>query len=490
MSLGIETLIVKFSIICLFLTVFLGGCAYATKSKNRSQLNLIQKDKTIEIFITAKNTSDRLSPKQAPVYINNSGIKASITIEPQNKFQQIAGFGGAFTESAAYALSKLTPDKRQEVLKAYFDPINGLGYTLCRTHINSCDFSLENYCYTNGVKDVELKNFSVERDKKLLIPLIRDASAISGDKIKLLASPWSPPAWMKTNGRMNWGGRLKPEFAGAWAKYFIEYIKAYEDEGIEIWGVTVQNEPASFAKWDSCMYSAKEERDFVKNYLGPAIANSDFNEVKIIIWDHNKNKIDSRAAGVLNDPDTAKYVWGTGYHWYSGEYFGKLDKVNKKFADKKLLATEGCIINGPKIGSWKTGEKYGHNILGDLNHYAVGWIDWNIVLDQNGGPNHAKNFCDAPVIADGRSNAVFYNSSFYYLGHFSKFIRPGAVRIGCKANNRKLEATAFLNTDGRIAVVIMNSTNKPIDFTLGCNDEIIPLFSPAHSIQTVIVAGR
>lgn len=159
-----------------------------------------------------------------------------------------------------------------------------------------------------------------------------------------------PPAWMKTNGRMNWGGRLKQEFAPVWAKYFIEYIKAYASEGINIWGLTVQNEPASFLRWDSCMYSAEQERDFVKNHLGPALAQSDFKDVKIIIWDHNKNIIDKRAAGVLSDPEAAKYVWGTGYHWYSGEYFDKLEKVNKMFPDKTLLATEGCIENGPKIG--------------------------------------------------------------------------------------------------------------------------------------------
>jgi len=440
----------------------------------------------VTAYITDRDTGDRLAKKQTVAFEKQGGMAATILIDSAVKFQEIEGFGGAFTEAGAYALSKVSPEKRAEVIKAYFDPVNGLGYSLCRTHINSCDFSLNNYAYDEVAGDTELKNFSIERDKKLLILFIKDAMAVPGARFKIFASPWSPPAWMKTNGEMNHGGKLKPEYAGVWARYFAEYIKAYAKEGINIWGVTVQNEPAAVQSWDSCIYSAEEERDFVKNHLGPILAGENLDKVKIMIWDHNKDIIIERVTGVLSDPNAAKYVWGVGFHWYGGEHFDKLSELNRMYPDKKLLFTEGCVERGPKVGSWDTGERYGHNIIGDLNHFAVGWVDWNMVLNEQGGPNHVGNFCDAPVIADGNSNTLVYESSFYYLGHFSKFIRPGAVRISCAVNNPSLEATAFLNTDGRIAVVVMNPTNNAIEFTIGRNEEVAKLNSPAHSIMTLL----
>jgi glucosylceramidase len=443
-------------------------------------------DTIIAVYVTAKDTGDRLARKRDVVCDKQQGKTPTILVERATKFQQIEGFGGAFTESAAYALSRISADKRDEVIRAYFDPANGLGYSLCRTHINSCDFSLSNYAYDEVAGDTELNHFSIDRDRKLLIPLIKDAMAVPGAKFKILASPWSPPGWMKTNNQMNNGGKLKPEYAGTWAKYFAKYIKSYGTNGIEIWGVTVQNEPAAVQTWDSCIYSAEEERDFVKNHLGPTLASENLGRVKILIWDHNKDIIIQRAEGVLSDLNAAKYVWGVGYHWYGGEHFDKLDFLNKKYPDKKLLFTEGCVERGPRIGSWDTGERYGHNIIGDLNHFAVGWIDWNMVLNELGGPNHVGNFCDAPVIVDSNSNTITYESSFYYLGHFSKFIRPGAVRVACAVRNPCLQATAFCNKDGQIAVVAMNKTNDAIEFTLGHEEQIAKLTSPAHSIMTLI----
>ncbi len=478
--------IYKCSFIVAAVAIVVTGRGYAEIANSSAPEGVREKGGTIKVYLTAKDTGDRLAEKMPVALEKGNGASATISIDPAVRFQEIVGFGGAFTEAAAYALSKIGPEKRAEVIRAYFDPVEGLGYSLCRTHINSCDFSLDNYCYTNGICDTELKDFSIERDEKLLIPLIRDAMATAGVPLKILASPWSPPAWMKTNGKMNHGGKLKPEYAGTWAKYLAKYIEAYSKEGIDIWGITIQNEPGSRQRWDSCTYSAEEERDFVKNYLGPTLSNENLGKVKIIVWDHNKNSIVERAAGVLSDPEAAKYVWGVGFHWYRGEHFDNLDKLNGMYPDKKLLSTEACIENGPRIGAWHTGEKYGHNIIGDLNHFAVGWVDWNIALDERGGPNHARNFCDAPVIADGRSNSIIYSSSFYYLGHFSKFIRPGAVRIGCTVNNPALEATAFLNVDGRIAVVVMNATRKEVGFTVGYGENIASLCSPAHSIQTLI----
>jgi glucosylceramidase len=446
----------------------------------------------LEVHVTARDTGERLTARPAlPLRKGVTGAaKTVITLDPQQTFQSIEGFGGAFTEAAAYTLSRIRPELRSQVLRAYFDPKVGIGYTMCRTHINSCDFSLGNYAYNETPGDYALKQFDISRDKRWLIPMIKDAQAVPGARFRMLASPWSPPAWMKTTGRMNLGGKLKPECRDAWALYFAKYIEAYAAEGINIWGVTIQNEPAATQTWDSCIYTAEEERDFVRDHLGPTLAKRGHGDVKILIWDHNKEILYERAAPTFLDPQAAKYVWGVGFHWYTGDHFDQLEKVHKAFPQAKLLFTEGCQEGGLHLTDWAVGERYGHDIIGDLNHWAVGWIDWNMVLDERGGPNHVNNLCDAPIIADTVRNKLYFENSYYYLGHFSKFIRPGAVRIGCVVNNPDLETTAFRNPDGRIAVVTMNRTDDPIDYRLQIGDEAVESGSPAHSITTLRFAGE
>lgn len=257
--------------------------------------------------------------------------------------------------------------------------------------------------------------------------------------------------------------------------------------GIPIWAITVQNEPDAVQRWDSCIYSNTEERDFLKFYLGPALAEQGLSHVKIIVWDHNKDILVDRIATILSDPAAAKFVWGIGFHWYAGTFFENLTKVHSFFPEKNLIATEGCHEGGVKPNSWQTGETYGHAIIGDLNNWSVGWVDWNMVLDETGGPNHANNFCDAPIIADTKNNRLDLHSSYFYLGHFSKFIRPGAIRIGCLTNCDKLETTAFQNQNGLIAAVVMNRTDEKIDFTLKIKSGSAKLFSPPHSIQTLLI---
>ncbi|MHC5096700.1 MAG: glycoside hydrolase family 30 protein [Planctomycetota bacterium] len=446
-----------------------------------------QPSNSVKVVVTAKNTTDRLT-EQEPIAFADVAIAMgeTITIDESKTYQSITGFGGSFTEATAYTLSKLTPDKRAEVIKAYFDPKDGLGYTLCRTHINSADFSLGNYAYSEVDGDFELKHFDISRDKKWLIPMIKDAMAVEGSEFKLFSSPWSPPAWMKTNGQMNYGGQLKEECRDVWARYYARYIKEYAKEGITIWGLTVQNEPAATQTWDSCIYSAEEEGAFVRDHLGPTLEEEGLADVKIIVWDHNKDLIYERAEPILSDPEAAKYVWGVGFHWYSGDEFENLAKVHDAFPTTNLLFTEGCQEGGVRLGAWDLGERYAHDIIGDLNNWTVGWVDWNMVLDERGGPNHVDNLCDAPVIADTTRNDVYYQNSFYYLGHFSKYIRPGAVRVGSSATNEALEVTAFKNPDNSIAVVVMNRTDEAINFNLKANGKTAVSSSPAHSIMTMV----
>ena len=475
----------KALVICLVsLLSLLAGCK--SKTEQRAEPAVIE-SKTIQIIVTAKDTGDRLTEKQSIAFADFAiTMGETISIDESKTYQSITGFGGSFTEATAYTLSKLSPDKRAEVIKAYFDPIEGNGYTLCRTHINSADFSLGNYAYNEVDGDFELKHFDISRDKKWLIPMIKDAMAVEGSEFKLFSSPWSPPAWMKTNGQMNYGGQLKEECRDVWARYYARYIKEYAKEGIPIWGLTVQNEPAATQTWDSCIYSAEEEGAFVRDHLGPTLEKEGLADVKIMVWDHNKDLIYERAEPILSDPETAKYVWGVGFHWYSGDEFENLAKVHDAFPTTNLLFTEGCQEGGVRLGAWDLGERYAHDIIGDLNNWTVGWVDWNMVLDERGGPNHVDNLCDAPVIADTTRNDVYYQNSFYYMGHFSKYIRPGAVRVGSSATHEALEVTAFKNPDNSIAVVVMNRTDEAINFNLKTNGKTAVSSSPAHSIMTLV----
>ena len=438
-------------------------------------------------YCTAKGTEERLK-ELSPLEFSDKSREieqTTITVNTQKTYQTIEGFGGAFTEAAATTFYKMSPKIQEEILNAYFNPAEGNGYTLCRTHINSCDFSLGNYAYTEVDGDIDLKHFSIEHDRQSLIPLIKSASSVDGAEFKLLASPWSPPAWMKTNGKMNSGGKLKPEYHNTWAKYYARYIKEYAKEDISIWGISVQNEPEAIQTWDSCVYSADEERDFVKNHLGPVLEKEGLSNIKIIIWDHNRNYMYQRAKTVFDDPEASKYVWGTGFHWYDGDNFDNLQLLHDAYPDKKLLFTEGCQEGGLHLGSWDLGERYAHSMINDLNRWCVGFTDWNLILNEEGGPNHVGNYCSAPIIADTKTDKLHYQNSYYYIGHFSRFIKPGAKRVISCSSMDELETTAFINKDGSIAVVILNRTGNDINFALEIENKLTETDIAKHSIKTI-----
>jgi len=448
---------------------------------------------TASVYLTAKNTSNRLANTQqlplnlkAPEPDENFPV---VILDPAKTFQTIVGFGGALTDAAAETFYKLPESRQQEILTAYFDRDKGIGYSLCRTHINSCDFSSSSYAYDDVKNDTLLSNFSIENDKEFRIPFIKAAIKATGNQLALFASPWSPPAWMKSNNDMLHGGILLPQYYRVWANYYVRFMKAYKNEGVPFWGLTVQNEPMATQTWESCIYSAADERDFVKNFLGPALVNSEFKDTKLMIWDHNRGVMYQRAQTVLDDKDAAKYVWGTGFHWYVGDHFDNVKRVKEAWPDKNLLFTEGCNypFNIDSLDEWHWGENYGRSMVNDLNNGANGWVDWNVLLDETGGPNHVNNFCMAPVIGDTRNGQIHYMNSFYYLGHFSKFIRPGAKRIICSTNDDDFLATAFINPDGTIATVVLNLTGKDKNFQVWMDNKSVNTLSPAHSILTMIL---
>lgn len=415
----------------------------------------------------------------------------AINIFPEITFQTFRGFGGAFTEAAAHVYGRMGEDKRNGIIEDYFGE-SGLRYNMGRIHMNSCDFALSNYTYIEE-GDTELTTFDISHDHKEILPMIKAAQRKAGKKIGFLMSPWSPPAFMKTNNDMNHGGSLKPEYAEAWARYFVKFILAYREQGVDIDYLTVQNEPMAVQTWDSCIYTAKEEGSFVRDYLGPALEQSGLGEIGIFVWDHNKEEAVLRFRDVLFDKEVARYVRGEALHWYTGDHFEAIELVKKLYPDKEFFFTEGCVEYSrfADSGEVQKAEMYAHDILGNINAGISASLDWNLLLDEKGGPNHVGNFCAAPIMASAGQDSYEKRLSYYYIGHFSRYIQSGARRIGTTRYTDALEVTSFVNPDGGRAVVILNRTDSEIPYTLrewnqdkNCYMGIEYNISP-HSIQTL-----
>jgi glucosylceramidase len=442
----------------------------------------------------------------------------NININPNEKFQTLTGFGGAFTESSAYLLNRLSEGNRKKIMQAYFSE-NGANYSLTRTHINSCDFSLKHYAYAMVDGDKNLDHFSIDEDKKNnLIPMILEAKSISKNGFKIIASPWTAPPWMKDNKA--WvGGKLLPEYNVTWALYFSKYIDEYKKEGINIWGLTVENEPhGNGNNWESMLFSPKEMTDFVQNYLGPKLEKDGKGNVKILGYDQNRAGLQEWVDEMYRDKNSSKYFSGTAIHWYEStyDYFpDALQYAHNKAPNKYLIETEGCVDS--EIPKWKDDKwywekeatdwgwdwaseqdkhlhpkyapvhRYATDIIGCLNNWVDGWIDWNMVLDKQGGPNWFKNWCIAPIIVDPDKDEVYFTPLYYTMAHFSKFIRPNAVKIGCNIDNKELMATAVSNPDESIALVIFNPTEQIQTIKIHFNNQLKTISINANALQTVMI---
>ena len=451
-----------------------------------------------KVYTTTNNNNVKLQLTDSVSFLNLKQpleTEVAIIVDPSKQFQTFLGIGAALTDAAAETFYKLPKTQQDKFMEAYFNSEKGIGYTLARTIIHSCDFSSESYTYVEE-GDAELKTFNIEHDQKFRLPFTKLAIEAAGGKLTMYASPWSPPAFMKTNNDMLLGGKLKADFYQPWANYYAKFIKAYEAEGIPIWGLTIQNEPMAKQIWESCIYTAEEERDFLKNYLGPTLEKEGLGDKKIIVWDHNRDLLYQRANVILNDPEAAKYAWGVGFHWYEDwkdgtPMYKNVAEVNEAYPSKNLIFTEGCNEkydlsrienNDPKLA-----ERYGKSMINDFNNGTVAWTDWNILLDETGGPNHVGNLCFSPVHGNTQTGELTFTNSYYYIGHFSKFIKPGAKRISTGTSANHLIATSFLNTDGSIVIVALNSSDNAVDYMLNIADKTGGLNIPAHSIQTIIL---
>ncbi|MFV8324850.1 glycoside hydrolase family 30 protein [Flavobacterium sp. ZS1P14] len=464
------------------------------KSKMKPQPFAV-KDKTVTVYTTADGTNLRLTKTDNLQFTDLKQpleTQLCVFVNPGKTFQTFLGIGGAITDASAEVFAKLTKENQKEFLEAYYDKEKGIGYSIIRTNIQSCDFSSGSYTYVDE-GDASLKSFTIAHDKEFRIPLIKKAIAAAGGQATVYVSPWSPPAFMKDTKDMLRGGRLLPEFYQSWANYYVKFINSYQKEGIPVWGLTIQNEPMAKQKWESCIYTAEEERDFLKNYLGPTLKKVGLGDKKIIVWDHNRDLLAQRASTILDDPEANKYVWGIGFHWYESwsggdSMFENVGKVNEMYPEKNLIFTEGCVekFDAKNLQLWANGERYGESMIHDFNNGTVGWTDWNVLLDENGGPNHVGNFCFSPLHGDTKTGALIYTPSYYFIGHFSKFIGKNAKRISSVASQSFLITTSFFNQDGKVVTVVMNKTAKKLKYNLCIGTKATEVAILPHAIQTLV----
>ena len=472
------------------------------------------KDNTLVVSVyETSEAGNKLTKLTSFVEVKNTSI---IKINPDSTFQTITGFGGAFTESSAYLLNKLSKEKRDTVIQAYFSS-EGVNYSLTRSHMNSCDFSISQYSYSPVENDMELKHFTIEDDKDDLIPFIKDAMKASTDGFKIFGSPWTAAPWMKDNNK--WvGGKLLPKYYDTWALFFSKYVDAYKKEGIDIWGFTVENEPLGNGNnWESMHYSPDEMTNFVQNHLGPKLE-ADGHDVKILGYDQNREHLNEWVDSMYKDEASSKYFDGTAIHWYASTYEifpDQLQYAHNKAPNKYIIQAEACVDSQIPVWQddawyWKKEatdwgwdwapdkdkhlhpkyapvNRYARDIIGCLNNWVDGWVDWNMVLDKQGGPNWFENWCIAPVIVDTESDEVYFTPLYYTMAHFSKYIRPEAKVIDLENSDKELQVTAAKNPDGSIAIIVFNEGKTKKSFKLQLESKETLINIDAQALQTVVI---
>ncbi len=443
-----------------------------------------------------------------------------VGLYPDYTFQTVEGWGCAMTESSCYLLSKMSPEDRHAALGKWFGP-EGIGARFIRVHIDSCDYCLSEYqAVADPIADPDLRTFSIDRDRRWILPVVKEALALAGGKLRVLLSPWSPPWQWKTPPEFSrndaavyggaelridtdrpsrcFGGRLKPEYYGPWARYLVKFIEAYLAEGIPVGMLSIQNEASAATQWDSCLWSGEEERRFLKNYLYPELQRAGLaGKIEIFIWDHNKERAIEHIDAFMADPEAAGLIDGFAFHWYSGDHFEALELLAGRYPRQVLMHTESCPLHMPgKAVSMSATEDgvlnqadasaaltpqeidhadaiaYAHDIIGDLNHGLQRWIDWNLIVDRMGGPRHVSGGFAAPIVFedDGRFTLT---PTYEYLKAIASAIRPGAVRIGKSIYGRDVEAAACRNADGTIGVLLLNQAQHDISVNVRMSGRIL-----------------
>lgn len=460
-----------------------------------------------------------------------------VGIYPDYLFQRIDGFGCALTESACYLLARMDAQTRRSALKCWFSP-DGVGARFVRIHIDSCDYSLSEYqSVADPIADPELKTFNIDRDRQYILPIVREAMELCGGNISVLLSPWSPPAQWKTPPELSendqkvygqietgvdfsrpgrcFGGRLKPEYYGSWAKYLVKFVQAYLSEGIPVTMLSVQNEAFAATPWDSCVWSGKQEKEFLRDYLYPQMQAAGLADtVGLYVWDHNKERMIEHIEEIM-DGETLDMVEGFAYHWYSGDHFDALQMLEQKYPGKILMHSESCGLHipgkptafdvpeekinqmpagmqssfrkNPHLVDYEDARQYAHDILGDLNHGMRRWIDWNLIVDRTGGPRHVPGGFAAPLVAE-EDGSYTKTVSYEYILEIAKTVRQGAVRIGSSVYSTQVEVTAVRNEDGSIGIILLNG-QEPVDIFIRLNGWIMDVHLPQNSLNSIIISN-
>jgi len=522
-----------------------------------------------EKIIVSSGDGDKLSLKENTRFQKGAAEGIVLKIDPEKVKQTMDGIGSSFTESSAYVLAHLDPEERMNVMKAVYGE-EGANFSLTRTHIGACDFCVEGrYSYLDRAGDTGLESFSLEPDLKGfnasehpgimdetydLLPMIKEALSIKSQQedqeLRIVASAWTAPSWMKDieewfipgspeNDFQGTGGRLKPEYEETYADYLMKYLDSYRAEGVEIWGITPVNEPhGNNGQWESMHFTPETQSEFVKQYLGPKLVSGPNKDVKLLIYDQNRDGLEHWTDVILGDEETAGFVYGTAVHWYESTfkvYEEEFEKVHAKFPGKAIVHTEGCIDDlgkpapggildpdkfqekdwfqndafwwNPNATDWAYSatwagvvaedhpiytpvHRYARNIIVSIDHWLRGWIDWNIVLDHNGGPNHVGNFCGAPIMIHTETKEVYYTPIYYVLAQFSRTIRPGdrAVQTALDLqglDKDALHACATLNSENLLSIQLLNTTGEDLRTGLQIRDQYAEITVGRNSLQTV-----
>lgn len=412
-----------------------------------------------------------------------------VNLYPELTYETFEGFGGAVTESAAYVYSLMNVEQKKKVIETYFSPEN-MNYRLVRIHMDSCDFCLDTYEAMSDPSDLELLSFSFERTEKYIIPMLEDIRKVRGEDLKLMLSPWSSPAFMKTNNDRKMGGKLKPEYQEFWAKYICRYIQEFKDRGYEVQRVSLQNEPNAVQRWDSCVFTAAEEKTFLRDYMYPALKKYGLEEIEIFIWDHNKERIYERVRDIV-DESTKGMAAGAAFHWYSGDHFEAMELVRTKYPDMKLIMSESCLEY--RIFDEKNIEQVTsrlcHEIIGDMNHGMCAFYDWNLLLDENGGPNHQGNYCHAPFLYDTKKGELMPQKTQEEFYQFSHYIKPGSKRIAVTKYSEQIDVTAYQNGEDEIAVLLLNKSDQLLPVNIRMQGEIGELLLPAKTLAACVITA-
>lgn len=410
-----------------------------------------------------------------------------INLYPELTYETFEGFGGAVTEAAGYVYSLMNEEQKKQVVETYFSE-DEMNYKLVRIHMDSCDFCIDTYEAMSDAQDTELKSFTFERTEKYIIPMLEDIKKAAGNELKLMLTPWSPPAFMKTNGDRKRGGKLKPEYRQMWAEYICRYIKEFKDRGYNVQRISLQNEPKAVQTWDSCLFSAEEEKVFLRDFMYPAMQAHGYEDIEIFIWDHNKERIYERVRDVVDD-STRHMVTGAAFHWYSGDHFEAMELVRQRYPDVKMIMSESCLEY--RLFDEKNIEnvtnRLCHEIIGDLNHGMCAFYDWNLLLDEKGGPNHVGNYCHAPFLYDTRTGELLPQKTQRQYYHFAHNITPGSVRIGTTKYTEQIDVTAYRTPEDKIVVILLNKGDGLLPVNFRMQGKAAEVILPGKTLASCVI---